>query len=116
MEQREDFTQRWKEVQAKFVDKPAESIVDASLLVTEVMQARGYPVSDFEQQAADISVDHPEVVSNYRAANEITAKNKKLEADTEELRQAMVHYRALFKELLEPEQVKVKEMHKELSR
>ena len=67
----------------------------------EVMQLRAYPVSDFEQRAADISVNYPDLVSNYRAAREIALKNEQEQADTEELRQAMIHYRSLFEELLE---------------
>jgi len=91
----------WKEVQAKFVDDPARAIKDADRLIIEVMLVRNYPVANFEERAADISVNHPVVVSNYRAAHEIALKNEQQTADTEELRQAMVHYRSLFNELLE---------------
>jgi hypothetical protein len=73
------------------------------------MQVRAYPVSDFEQRAADISVNYPDLVSNYRAAREIALKNEQQQADTEELRQAMIHYRSLFEELLETEAVAVEE-------
>ena len=101
---RSSFRYRWNEVQSKFVDDPKGAVTLAEGLVTEVMQARGYPIADFEQQAADISVDHPVVVQNYRAAHEIALKHGRGEASTEDLRNAMVHYRALFQELLEDEQ------------
>jgi hypothetical protein len=83
------------------VDEPSRSVSEADGLVKELMQARGYPVGDFEQRTADISVDHPDVVTNYRAAREIAERNKSGKATTEDLRQAMVHYRGLFEELLE---------------
>lgn len=97
---RDRFAESWRATQARFVDSPAAAIGDAERLVTEVMQARGYPISDFDQRAADVSVDHPNVVSNYRKAREIAVKNERGEANTEDLRQAIVHYRALFEELL----------------
>jgi hypothetical protein len=100
-EQREQFAQRWRSCQAQFVDDPQGAIVDADRLVGEVMQARGYPVGDFEQRTADVSVDHPRVVEHYRAAHAIAEQNEQGETSTEELRQAMVHYRALFEDLLE---------------
>jgi hypothetical protein len=103
----ERYLADWTAVQSKFVDEPGQAIVDADLLVIEVMQIRGYPVSDFEQRAADISVNYPALVSNYRAAREIAIKNKQHQADTEELRQAMIYYRSLFEELLKPESVVV---------
>ena len=90
----------WTEVQTKFVDDPAQAIKDADRLIVEVMLVRNYPVAKFEERAADISVSYPELVSNYRAAHEIALKNEQKTADTEELRQAMVHYRSLFNELL----------------
>lgn len=90
----------WTAVQSKFVDEPGQAIVDADRLIMEVMQVRAYPVSDFEQRAADISVSYPALVSNYRAAREIAIKNQQHQADTEELRQAMIYYRSLFEELL----------------
>jgi len=99
--EREQFIEAWRTTQSHFVDAPAEAIKDADRLVTEVMQARGYPVGDFEQRAADISVDHPSVVENYRAARAIALANERGEAGTEDLRQAIVHYRALFEDLLE---------------
>jgi len=105
--ERERYLADWTAIQSKFVDEPGQAIVDADLLVTEVMQIRGYPISDFEQRAADISVNYPALVSNYRAAREIAIKNKQHQADTEELRQAMIYYRSLFEELLRPEPVVV---------
>jgi len=98
---RSSFTTRWNEVQARFVDDPAGAVTVADSLVSEVMQARGYPIGEFEQRAADISVDHPLVVENYRAAHEIATRHSAGKASTEALRQAMVHYRVLFQELLE---------------
>ena len=97
---RQRYVERWKATQAKFVDEPASALTDADELVAEVMRERGYPVEDFDQQAADVSVDHPHVVENYRKAHAIHSER---DASTEDLRQAMVHYRALFAELLEPE-------------
>ncbi len=95
------FAKSWRSVQERFVDEPAGAVVEADRLIKEVMRARGYPVGDFEQQAADLSVDHPVVVENYRAARDITRRSERDQATTEELRQATVHYRALFDELLE---------------
>jgi hypothetical protein len=97
------FSSRWQEAQARFVDDPKAAIGDADRLVQEVMQARGYPMSDFDQRAADVSVDHPEVVQNYRQGHQIAEANRRGDANTEDLRQAVVHYRALFVELLETE-------------
>jgi hypothetical protein len=94
------FANSWRAVQAHFVDAPKEAVADADRLVREVMTTRGYPMSNFEQSAADISVDHPRVVQNYRAAHEIAARDAAGKATTEDLRQAMVHYRALFEDLL----------------
>jgi hypothetical protein len=99
---REHYQESWTRVQAEFVDAPAEAVGKADELVREVMSERGYPMDDFEQRAADISVDHPQVVERYRSAHGIAAKNTDGRASTEDLRQAMQHYRALFEELLEP--------------
>jgi hypothetical protein len=107
--ERERYLTDWTAVQSKFVDEPGQAIVAADRLITEVMQSRAYPVSDFEQRAADISVKYPALVSNYRAAREIAIKNEQHQADTEELRQAMIYYRSLFEELLETETVVVQE-------
>lgn len=95
------FSQTWNDLQGRFVDNPKSAVEQADQLVRDLMQKRGYPMGDFESRAADISVDHPEVVSNYRAAQAIALRDKRGEADTEELRKAVVHYRALFDELLE---------------
>jgi len=95
----------WSAVQSKFVDEPGQAIVDADRLIMEVMQLRAYPVSDFEQRAADISINYPALVSNYRAAREIAIKNEHHQATTEELRQALIYYRSLFEELLKTEPV-----------
>lgn len=95
------FDVSWRAVQARFVDDPKGAVTEADRLVGEVMAARGYPVGDFEQRVADISVDHPDVVMNYRAAREIAVLHSRGEASTEDLRQAMVHYRSLFRDLLE---------------
>jgi hypothetical protein len=98
---RADFAERWRVVQAQFVDDPKGSVTRADELVSELMSARGYPMADFEQRAADISVDHPVVVENYRAAHDIAQRHNRGQASTEDLRRAMVHYRSLFDELLE---------------
>ena len=94
------YSHQWKEVQGRFVDDPQRAAVLADRLVGDLMSKRGYPMGDFERCAADISVDHPVVVENYRAAKIIFTRNEK---DTEQLRRALVHYRALFDELLEVE-------------
>ncbi len=95
------FQQAWVSAQARFVDDPKAAVIQADHLVYEVMAKRGYPMGDFEARAADISVDHPGVVSNYRAARAIALADERGQADTELLRRAVVHYRALFEELLE---------------
>lgn len=94
------FTQAWSGVQSRFVDGPAGAVTEADQLLGDVMAARGYPVSDFETRAADISVDHPMVVQNYRAGHEIAVRHLRGQASTEDLRRAMIHYRALFDDLL----------------
>ena len=105
LSEREKYLVEWKAVQAKFIDQPGPATVEADHLIMEVMQLRNYPVADFEQRAADISINYPDLVSNYRQARAIALKNEQHKADTEELRQALVHYRALFNELLITEQV-----------
>jgi hypothetical protein len=95
------FKQSWNALQARFVDDPKAAVVQADRLVYELMAKRGYPMGDFEARAADISVDHPTVVSNYRSARAIALADEQGQADTELLRRAVVHYRALFDELLE---------------
>ena len=101
---RSSFLSHWNDVQSRFVDDPKSSVTQADSLVTEAMQARGYPMGDFEQRAGDISVDHPSVVENYRAAHTIALRHSRGQASTEDLRQAMVHYRTLFQELLDEPQ------------
>lgn len=103
LDERKRYLADWAVVQSKFVDEPGQAIGDADRLIMEVMQLRAYPVSDFDQRAADISVNYPDLVSNYRAARAIALKNEQKEADTEEMRQAMIYYRSLFNELLETE-------------
>jgi hypothetical protein len=95
------FTEAWQALQSRFVDNPKGVVVQAEQLVRELMEKRGYPMGDFERRAGDISVDHPDVVANYRAAQAIALRDQKGTADTEELRKAVVHYRALFDELLQ---------------
>jgi hypothetical protein len=100
--ERDRYSAEWKTVQAHFVDEPAAAISEADRLIGDVMEAQGYPVADFEQRAADVSVDHPGVVEHYRAAHAIATTEAEPDATTttEDLRQAMVHYRALFEDLL----------------
>ena len=99
-DERERYASKWRATQAQFVDDPVGATREADTLVGDVMAARGYPVGDFEQRAADVSVNHPRVVQHYRAAHGIALRNAGGHADTEELRQALVHYRALFEDLL----------------
>jgi hypothetical protein len=94
------FVESWRMVQARFVDGPGGAVTEADQLLGDVMSTRGYPVSDFEQRAADISVDYPLVLENYRSAHEIAVRQTRGQASTEELRQAMIHYRTLFGELV----------------
>ena len=100
LQQVDMFTDAWMKVQTQFVDDPQGAVSRADVLLTEVMEVRGYPIVDFERRSADLSVDHPEVVQNYRAAHDIAIRHARGEADTEDLRQAMIHYRALFEELV----------------
>jgi len=101
---RERYVAAWRKVQAEFVDEPKNSVSRADQLLGDVMSTRGYSVSEFEQRSADISVNHPLVVENYRAAHEIVLRHASGQASTEDLRQAMIHYRTLFDELVgEPE-------------
>ncbi len=102
VEQRDHFATEWRSVQARFVDDPPGAIEGADGLVQQVMEARGYPVGDFEQRAADVSVDHSAVVEHYRAGHDIAERQTRDDGvGTEDLRQAMVHYRSLFEDLLE---------------
>jgi hypothetical protein len=99
--ERERFSAQWISLQARFVDYPKGAVTEAGELVSSLMQARGYPVTDFDQRAADISVDHPKVVENYRSAHAIALRLGSGEASTEDLRSAMIYYRSLFEELVQ---------------
>ena len=94
------FVETWSRIQGRFVDGPGSAVTDADKLLGDVMSTRGYPVSDFEQRAADISVSHPQVLENYRIAHQSALLQSKGQASTEDLRQAMIHYRTLFEELV----------------
>ena len=100
-QQRESFIDYWERIQADFVDDPHGAVTRADALLGDVMSARGYPVADFETRSADLSVDHPHVVQNYRAGHDIAVRHARGEADTEDLRQAMIHYRSLFSDLID---------------
>ena len=110
---RDAYTRNWEQTQARFVDDPAGTLGQADALIVAVMQERGYPMDDFEQRAADISVDHPDVVQHYRSAHDISTRvgddrdgsvgSGVSNVSTEDMRQGFVHYRALFEELLDPE-------------
>ena len=106
---RVEFSDRWNAVQAQFVDDPGGSVAKADSLVNQLMEARGYPMADFEDRADIISVDHPHVVENYRAAHSIALSRARGQTTTEALRKAMVHYRSLFDELLHDTYVEKKE-------
>jgi hypothetical protein len=99
-EQRNEFADAWEHAQAEFVDDPAAAVTHADVLVQEVMSVRGYPVADFAQRVADVSVDHPAVAENYRLAHDIAIKHEHANVGIEKLRDAMLHYRALFADLL----------------
>jgi len=99
--ERERFSKQWESVQSRFVDSPRGAVAEADDLVSSLMKTRGYPVSDFDQRAADISVDHPRVVENYRSGHDIALRVGKNGASTEDLRTAMIHYRSLFEELVQ---------------
>lgn len=107
--ERERYSVAWRNIQAEFVDNPKAAVSRADELLGEIMAARGYPVGDFEQRSADLSVDHPVVVQNYRAGHDIALRAARGDAGTEDLRQAMIHYRTLFDELVsEPAQAQAK--------
>jgi hypothetical protein len=111
---RNAYARSWEQTQARFVDNPAAALTQADSLISSVMEERGYPMNDFERRAEDISVDHPDVVQHYRAAHDISARfdddpdaatgPTMSHVSTEDMRQGLVHYRALFQELLEPDQ------------
>jgi FtsZ-interacting cell division protein ZipA len=115
-EDRDKYILEWRQVQKQFVDNPALAVDDADKLVTEVMASRGYPMADFEQRAADVSVNHPGVVQNYRSARSIVVRHSRAQASTEDLRQAMVYFRSLFDELLDlPKTEKIGVSHERAS-
>ena len=103
---RERFAETWRKDQARFVDDPQGAVTEADKLVTEVMENMGYPVSDFDRRVEDISVDHADVVENFRAAAAIARRHERGEATTEDLRKSMIYYRDLFHELLETQEVR----------
>ena len=109
-DERERFITEWRIVQSRFVDDPREAVYQADTLVTRLMQARGYPMSDFDQRAADVSVDHPRVVDNYRAGHEIALRERKGQATTEDLRNGLIYYRSLFDELLSTGRPEIREV------
>jgi hypothetical protein len=100
---RDRYTNQWEVVQAQFVDEPRAAVASADELIQSVMAERGYPMADFDQRAADISVDHPTVVENYRQGRRLSSATGNADGATEDLRQAMRHYRALFEELVQPD-------------
>jgi hypothetical protein len=108
--ERQHFLAEWRATQSRFVDDPRGAAEDADALVNKVMQSRGYPMSAFEQRADDVSVDHPRVVDNYRAAHEIAIRQRSGEATTEDLRSALIYYRSLFDDLLETTSTTEKEI------
>jgi hypothetical protein len=112
-ESRAKYAEHWRAVQTAFVDNPSRAVGDADRLVTQVMRERGYPVDDFDQRAADISVDHPNVVEHYRAAHVIHLAQEKGDIGTEAQREAFVHYRALFEKLLDTDLKTDKDTSKE---
>jgi hypothetical protein len=103
-QQAENFDREWTRIQGMFVDDPDGAVAAADRLVSEVMSARGYPIEDFDTRAADLSVEHPRVVENYRIARALAVRRNRGEAGTEELRQAVVNYRALFDDLLKTDE------------
>jgi hypothetical protein len=113
---RERYAAEWATVQRKFVDDPSMAVNQADRLVNTVLAARGYPMADFEQRSADISVNYPSLVENYRSARDVTARHNQGQSSTEDLRQAMVYFRSLFDELLEtPKPQRVGETHERLA-
>ena len=111
-DERARYAEDWRVEQSLFVDDPRAAVKHADTLVQDVMKHRGYPVSDFEQNAADLSVDHPRVVENYRIAHDIAIRDGKGQSSTEDLRKAMISYRSLFDDLLEQHVEKPEEVRK----
>jgi len=104
-EMRDVFSQQWHDLQAAFVDGRGRAVIKADALVVEVMRERGYPIADFKQRASDLSVHHASFVQNYRAARDVAERHRQSLATTEELRRAMVFYREMFEDLLQPNEV-----------
>jgi hypothetical protein len=100
-EEQDHFLKQWRSIQAEFVDNPKGTVDKSNRLVTEMMLTRGYPMANFDQRIEDLSVDHPEIVSKYREAHSIAVKNNQYNASTEELRQAVLNYKAVFDQLME---------------
>jgi hypothetical protein len=111
-EQCESFAKDWRAVQERFVDDPRQSVAEADQLINNALRARGYPMSAFEQQADDISVEHPRVVEDYRTAHEIAMRDKRGQASTEDLRRAMQHYRNLFEHVVDTKVIQYEGMHR----
>jgi hypothetical protein len=103
--ERERFVEEWNTVQSRFVDHPKAAVTEAGDLIDAILEARGYPKAGFEQRAADISVTYPRVISNYRLANAIAVRTGRADASTEELRTAMIHYRSIFDELVQSQEL-----------
>jgi len=97
---RDRYSEQWRSVQSRFVDQPDQAVSEADRLVAAVMKERGYPIDDFDDQIDMVAVDHPDVAENYRAAHAIHNRNSQRLASTDDLRQALIHYRSLFEELL----------------
>jgi hypothetical protein len=110
--ERDAYVEAWRSIQSRFVEDPSLAIAEANHLVKDVMQARGYPMADFEQRAADVSVDHPSLVQDYRAARAIAERSRAGQATTEEQREALIRYKALFHDLLEVETPELHEVHR----
>ncbi|MGQ0642892.1 MAG: hypothetical protein ACT4P6_19270 [Gemmatimonadaceae bacterium] len=100
-EQRNRFVASWRAIQSQFVDDPPGAVTEGDRLIEDVIDARGYPIADFDQRSADLSVHHADVVDDYRALRELAHRHRRHEASTEDLRQALVHFRAVFEDLLE---------------
>lgn len=111
-EERDRFADEWRRVQAQFVDDPRMAVSEADALVNRALSARGYPMAEFDQRAADISVEHPHVVNDYRAAHDVAMRDKRGQATTEELRRAMQHYRSLFEHVLDTRVMDYEEVHR----
>lgn len=111
-EERDRFAADWRRVQEQFVDDPRMAVSEADTLVNRALQARGYPMADFDQKAADISVEHPQVVEDFRIAHEIAMRDRQTQATTEELRRAMQHYRNLYEHVLDSRVIEYEEVHR----